>query len=437
MLQTIWFFLKISILIAGAIWLLSLPGHMDLSLANYNIHIKTGLFFIALIVALIVFIKTIQTITSIISLPHLFKQRKEKKNWQKAYSELIKSITAGTFGDGKAMARAARKAESLLPIKNSLPIFLEAQAAHIRNEDKQAQQKFEHLLKNKETMPLGLQGLLRTAIDKQEYKKALHFCEKLFKLYPKQPWVLQTYYQLLIKNSDYLSALNIGQKAVKYKAVSREQYTSDKIAIYYNLSEDKAGDLKKYLGKALSLDKSFTPTVIKLSQHYIQNNQPNKAASLIKAAWKTNPHPALGEIWKALAPSLEKTKKHQKWFESLSALNKEHFESYMLLADCYLENENKQQAIENSLKAWATYPSKRCLNMCQNIDPTFPSHSTLPDNVWICKDSGLIYDAWTPLAPPHDSFNTITWTTPTPANMMRRSEIRSTSTSFFLPAMQS
>ena len=42
------------------------------------------------------------------------------------------------------------------------------------------------------------------------------------------------------------------------------------------------------------------------------------------------------------------------------------------------------------------------------------------DKVWICRETGRIYDRWSPIAEPHGSFNTIVWgdsQTPHPASV--------------------
>jgi hypothetical protein len=38
--------------------------------------------------------------------------------------------------------------------------------------------------------------------------------------------------------------------------------------------------------------------------------------------------------------------------------------------------------------------------------------SAAPDRAWVCRESGRIYAAWMPFAPPHNSFNTIVWDDP-------------------------
>ena len=43
----------------------------------------------------------------------------------------------------------------------------------------------------------------------------------------------------------------------------------------------------------------------------------------------------------------------------------------------------------------------------------------LPDKVWICRETGLTYDEWMPIAHPHESFNTIIWDYPG-ARLMKR-----------------
>lgn len=434
MLQTIWFFLKITIIIVGTVWLLSLPGSLSLSIAQYDLNIKTGLFLIGLITSLFIAIAIIQLLTSIISLPLFFKRRKEKKNWQKSYQSITQSLSAAAFGDGKNMAKMARKAHSLLPVKNSLPLFLEAQAAYMMEDKEGARKRFDLLLQDQETLPLGLQGLLKGAVEEKEYKKALHFSEKAYNLYPKKPWVLQTYYQLLIKNAEYEKAVEIGSKAVKQKAITQNEYKSDEAVIYFIISQTK--EPITYLKKALSADPALVSASVKLAKKYLSDNKQAKAAKVIKDAWKVDPHPELSKLWMDMAPSLDKPRKYIKWFEGLASLNSNHVETYLLLAKAHLHNDDKDNALDHVESAWSQYPSARCLALYQDIDIGFPSQASIPDKVWICRETGLIYDEWRPIAEPHNGFNTMIWEIPSTANIMKsQNELEKRKTSFFLNAV--
>lgn len=37
-----------------------------------------------------------------------------------------------------------------------------------------------------------------------------------------------------------------------------------------------------------------------------------------------------------------------------------------------------------------------------------------PEKVWTCRETGRIYEGWTPIAAPHGAFNTIVWDYPRP-----------------------
>ena len=38
---------------------------------------------------------------------------------------------------------------------------------------------------------------------------------------------------------------------------------------------------------------------------------------------------------------------------------------------------------------------------------------------WVCTETGLVYNEWSPLTPPHNSFNTMVWDYP--ANHQKKS----------------
>ena len=220
-------------------------------------------------------------------------------------------------------------------------------------------------------------------------------------------------------------------KAIKSGAISKEKAISDRIAIhlmrYDYLSEkgDQAHAIKE-VECAYKLNKVFVPTVIRISKLYFDLNKKRKAIKIIERAWQFMPHPELSKLWKKFEPELKKpnAEKRFKWYEGLVHLCPDHIESQILAAQAAIDIGLWGQAKSYLIAAEIIYPSTRVFQLMAIVEKNSTQNENtihelmakageaLPEKVWVCKVSGLIYDAWAPLSVPHESFNTIVWDYP-------------------------
>jgi len=244
--------------------------------------------------------------------------------------------------------------------------------------------------------------------------------------------VIQTVYNLEIKNGLWSEAISTGKKALKYNAMSREKVIHDRVAILLMRSDyefdngDKRQALKD-LEQAYKLEPYFVPTVTRLAKNYIKNKKSRKAVSIVEKAWKKNPHPDLVALWDELAPKNngKNATKILKWYEDLVALKPDSAEGQMAAARAAMDLGYWGEAKAYLMVAEKIYPSARLFRLraiaeqhsSVNNDEVIhelmeKASEALPDKVWVCSETGLIYDEWSAIAMPQESFNTIVWDYP-------------------------
>ena len=286
-------------------------------------------------------------------------------------------------------------------------------------------------MEDKDSAFLGIRGLLKSALDEGNVSRALDFARQAERLHPKQGWVLQTVYDLEIKNGLWSDALVTGKKILKHKPDAREKIIDDRVAIHIMRAdyEMEKGDKKlgmKELESAYKLNPYFVPTVTRLAVYYLKNKKNRKVISIVEKAWKENPHPDLAKIWDDLAPesNQKNADKILKWYQKLISSRPDSAEGYMAAASAAMDLGLWGEAKANLMVAEKIYPSARVYRLRAIVE----QHSThnedaihqlmekasqaLPDKVWICSQSGLIYKDWSAIAMPHESFNTIIWDYP-------------------------
>ena len=417
--------------------MINLSGEVSVNGFGYSSIIQTNIFFLFLVLFLMILFFTYKIIRGFLSIPKKLSKKREDSRHQKGYNALTQGLVAIAAGDTKQATYFSRRAKNLLPMnqnnqggQQALHLLLEAQAARMRGEDTLAQNRFELLMQDKEAGFLGIRGLLKAAIDKGNDLLALEYAQQAAKLHPHQPWVIKTLYFLQIKNKKWSEVLETAVQAKKYNAFEKEKITSDEIAIYLmrydhdSNHENEAGALKN-LKQAFKLDENFVPTIVRYAEYFIKKDKKKKAASIIKKAWAANPHPDLAKMWNQLAPSSEKSQeKRTKWYKTLFDLNTNSVESHILMANAAVDMELWGVAKSYVVTAEKIKPSARIYRLRAIVEQN-TSHNedsihdlmekaskSSPDKVWVCSLTGIIYEEWTPIAAPHESFNTVIWQYP-------------------------
>ncbi|MEM9469734.1 MAG: heme biosynthesis HemY N-terminal domain-containing protein [Pseudomonadota bacterium] len=435
MFRALWFFAQIAILTVGAIWLSQRQGTVQIDALGYDIQVQSGVFLIVLSFFFILLLFVYRFVRAIFSLPKAVGEIGEKNKQKKGLQSLTRGLVAVAAGDPKKATQLAKKTRQYMPKEGGLTVLLEAQSARLRGDDAQAKKHFKILMKDKETAFLGVRGLLSTAVDQDDNSAALNYAIEAAKLHPKRKWAIQTLYMLALKNRQWALAKETLLKAVKIGAVTKEQHQSDLIAFYHIEAEQlrEQGDDKaaiKVLEKANKSNPAFAPTVRALVSLYLKTKHKRKAIAVFKKAWTVEPHPSLLECWQSLSPESKdnQNKKGLAHTKKLIGFNETSALSYLavvreaiaqgLLAEAqqFLEKAEQIEPSAMLYREWAKFQNPS--NEKSDTQTMMQHHvldkaaNTLPDKVWICQESGIVYENWEPVAEPHGAFNSIIWSFP-------------------------
>jgi len=186
LLQTLWFFIQIALVTAVAVWLATQPGSVSMSLMGYSVTLDVGVFFILLVVTVLITMFVWRIVRAIFSVPGAIAKYHQEDKRRKGFRALTRGLVAVAAGDAKKATQYSKQTKALLPYQNGLPVLLEAQAARLRGEEGLAQNRFEHLMKDKDAAFLGVRGLLKAALDEGNYTRALEFARQAEEAHPKQ-----------------------------------------------------------------------------------------------------------------------------------------------------------------------------------------------------------------------------------------------------------
>ena len=207
MLQTFWYMIKLSVVIVGVVWLLSLDGQVVMEWDVYRVTAHTGFFLF--LIALVVLVVTWVTRGAIWfeSIPKLWRIYRGEKRREQGHVAILRGLTALSAGDAKIAEYQAHRAQKLSPAEDGLAQLLSAHAARMNGRTREAEERFHVLAKNKETALLGYQGLIKTAYEQGQEEKALALAYQAYNKNHKNKDLLPRIYEMECESRAWLAAL--------------------------------------------------------------------------------------------------------------------------------------------------------------------------------------------------------------------------------------
>lgn len=430
MLRTLWFIVKISLLIAIAIWLAGQPGTVQLNWLDYKIEAALGLVLATLFILMLAALSLYRLLRAIADIPSIFARRRQLNRRDKAYQSLTRGLSAVAAGDAKTAVKMSRRVRGLIQDHGGLPLLLEAQAAQLEGKEDEALALFMQLSQSKDAGFLGIRGLLNAALERGDKVRALTFARRGLEMHPRQPWLIDMTLQLETAARDFEAAIKTLRRAERAGTISPPDIRKTRVAITLFEAERLARDglhaqaLSK-MKAAYDLDKSFVPAVQRLAEAYLINGSRRSAVSILERCWKVAPHPDLLALWLKAMPKVFEGRppKMIGWVQRLIRPNPDHPESLLAMAQVSAQSRLWGEAREYARKIEASGEAdKRLFQLMMALEGQAgeASESSLaalsvkaaeapPAKSWVCTETGKLYGRWEPIAEPHGAFNTMEW----------------------------
>lgn len=430
MVQALWFMIKIGLLVAAAIWVAERPGQVVINWLDYTVTIHFGLFLLLSLATILLALFVYRLIRMLVGMPQTLARYGEKRRREKGYKALTVGMSAVAAGDAKAAALNARKVARYLPDDNGLPLLLRAQAARLNGNEEEALQHFSALSGNKDTVFLGVRGLMQAALDHGRSDNALALARHALKDHPRQPWLVKLGYDLEIENHNWEQALTLLGKARKSGVVPAATLERDEPALLLAQADDHydKGESKSVLSclkEAHRKAPDFIPAALRLAEYYVTHGKTRAATKVIEDVWPRADHPEFVALWARLAPTHKKSDKANArriaWFERLLALKPDSVNGHIALAQACMAQGLWGEAEAHLKQASALGGDRRVYKLLAElgrqtgedqarITEWLEKAAEAPqEKSWICQQTGRLYDQWSPVAKPHGAFNTIVW----------------------------
>src|SRR5258705_3329971 len=205
MRSTLWFLLKLAILIAGAIWIADRPGRVSFDWLGWRVDTSVGVLMAALLLLMAVAAIIYRLWGIIVRGPRRLSERRGERQRLKGYRALTQGMVAVAAGDAEEAKRQARIAHGLLK-EPPLTLLLAAQAAQLSGDETAARRYFTAMLERPETAFLGMRGLLNQALAKGDTGEALKLAAKAHEERPQAGWAAKALLDLELKQGEWMTA---------------------------------------------------------------------------------------------------------------------------------------------------------------------------------------------------------------------------------------
>ncbi len=296
MIRTIWFFLKLGVLLYALSWLLRHPGEFSLSIDNYHIETTAS-------VAAIIVLLAIMLIVSILRIGdwlNLWPTRIARWREKKGIRALTRGFVAIAAGDSSEAIREAKRAHRFLP-KTPLKNLLLAQAEQLRGNRQGAAKYFVALMQDEETAFLGLRGLLNQSLADRKYDQALTYAKQAYAKQPDSVAIWRTLCELEARAHNWKRALELLRMIERRKAWPREQIDDYYAQIWVEEAKlfERDGNLAaayRLYKKAYAHKPDLIPAAIGYVECLFKSNRNFLAERALYRTWLHAAHPDLANL---------------------------------------------------------------------------------------------------------------------------------------------
>lgn len=424
MARTIFFFVKLAILVAAAVWVANNPGTVAFDWQGWHVETKIGVLLAAVLILMVLAALLYRFWGFIARGPRAMARSREEKRRLKGYRALTQGMVAVAAGDAEEAKRQARIAHGMLSAP-PLTLLLAAQAAQLNGDETAAARYFTAMLKNPETAFLGMRGLLNQALTRGDRAEALRLASEAHAERPEAGWAAKALLDLELEEGRWEQARRSARAAAKLKAITPEAARRiEAVTLLAEAQAEREGVRAFGLAKeAAKLLPDFVPAVAIEAKAAFRAGRLRDAEKLIEKAWARGlAHPNLAAIYANLKPD-EAPVDRARRFEKLAATKPEAEESRLALAETALAAGLWGQARQalDALLAAGTVGSARLCRLMARLEEgerndlvaarrwLLQATEAPGDPAWICSRCTAASAEWSARCPRCGGFDTQSW----------------------------
>jgi len=408
MIRVILFLLSVALVAFGAAWFADRPGQIAITWIGYRIETSVMVAALAVIVLVILAILLWSIGRGIVRSPEQVSLFFRHRRAMKGYLAISRGLIAIGAGDLQIARKSADEAARLSP-GDPLALLLSAQSAQMAGDRVAAEHAFRAMTRRDDTKLLGLRGLYIEAQRRNDPLAARRVAEEAAKVQPSLAWAGQAVLDDRCAAADWEGALAAldHTKGAREKTDYRRKRAVLLTARALALDEIDRDASRAAVLEAVKLAPDLAPAAALAGRRLAESGEQRKAARILEAAWKINPHPDIAEAYANLRfgdSARDRLARMQKLADKLPGQR----EGALAVARAALDA-REFAAARQALAPYLSAPTRRVATLMAEIEETEHGDEgrvrewmgramrASGDPVWTAD--GVVSDRWLPVTP--------------------------------------
>ena len=279
------------VVVGLALLLADLGGSLEIRVGAFAVDVSFPIAMIALVIAFFVLHGLLAGIAALRRRPARMRERRAARRRQDGDGAVTRALVALAAGTVDTARLEVRRARALLG-DTPQTLLLAAEAERLAGREESATEVFRALAMREDAKFLGLRGLLRQAMGRQDWPAAQRLAREAEAAQPGAAWLREERQRLALHTKDWREALALAGPDAPVAALAMAAAAQEDDAV-------KAAELER---KAFASDPGFTPAALAHAKRLADAGNARRARVVLEQAWAAQPHPAIGEAWIAPVP---------------------------------------------------------------------------------------------------------------------------------------
>jgi HemY protein len=421
MIRVLVFLVLAGLLALGVVWLADRPGQVAITWLDYHVDLSVMVMAVALAVIVIAAIVLWSLVRFSLRSPQLFRLAVRERKRRKGFDAISRGLIAIGAGDARAAQRYAALADKSAA-GESLALLLRAQTAQMNGDRSGAEAAFRAMAERDDTRLLGLRGLFVEAQRHNDPVAARLAAEEAARVSPALAWAGQAVLEFRCAAGDWEGALVALEETRKSGALDRAVYRRRRAVLLTARAiaeEDNRDSARTLVLDATRLAPELVPAAVIAGRLLTEGGERRKAAKIIEAAWKANPHPDLADAYAHLRLS-DSARDRLSRVQALARMVPGHVEGSLAIARAALDA-REFAAARSTLEPLAATPTQRVAMLMAELEELegdagrarewmARALNAALDPAWTAD--GIVSDRWLPVSPVTGRLDAFQWKVP-------------------------
>jgi HemY protein len=415
MRRALGYLLLLGLGLSGVLYLAGLGGAVEIRVADLEIALPFGVALLALIAGFLLLHGTLAGLGALRRWPGQRRARREARRRAEGDAAVTRALVALAAGTPDLARLEVRRAREQLG-DTAQTLVLAAEAERLAGREAAAADAFHLLARSPDARFLGLRGLLRQAIQREDWPTAHRLAREAEQAQPGAAWLRQERETLALRTRDWREALALAPPGAAQAPLALAAAAEEG-------DPTRAAELER---QAFQADPGFTPAALAHAGRLRAGGSPRRARQVLEEAWKARPHPDLAALY--LAGEGDALHRVQQ-AEQLVHGQPKHPESRLLIGRLALEAgltgrarqelEMLTASGEADRRAWLALTDLEEVEGGERPETRAAQARWLrraagapPEPRWRCAACGADHPGWSAVCPACEAVGAIAWTTP-------------------------